>query len=166
MVVAVNLSAVQFHENDIVAIVARTLAASGLEPRWLELEITEGVIMQEPERVVRVLQELRDLGVKLSIDDFGTGYSSLSYLKRFPIDKIKIDKSFVSDLDRSTSNTAIVRMVIAIAGELEHKVIAEDVETAEQLEFLRQHNCVEYQGFLCSRAVPAMDVPRLLGRDS
>ncbi len=166
MVVAVNLSAVQFHENDVVAIVAKSLAAAGLDAQWLELEITEGVIMQEPERVVRVLQELRDLGVKLSIDDFGTGYSSLSYLKRFPIDKIKIDKSFVSDLDRSTGDAAIVRMVIAIAGELEHKVIAEGVETAEQLEFLRQHHCVEYQGFLCSRAVPAMDVPRLLGRDS
>ncbi|TND05144.1 MAG: diguanylate cyclase/phosphodiesterase with PAS/PAC sensor(s) [Rhodocyclaceae bacterium] len=163
MVVAVNLSAVQFHENDIVAIVARSLVAANLEPRWLELEITEGVIMQEPERVVRVLQELRDLGVRLSIDDFGTGYSSLSYLKRFPIDKIKIDKSFVRDLDRSTGDAAIVRMVIAIAGELEHKVIAEGVETAEQLEFLRQHNCLEYQGYLCSQAVPPGEVRRLLG---
>ncbi|MDP1732898.1 MAG: EAL domain-containing protein [Sulfuritalea sp.] len=166
MIVAVNLSAVQFHENDVVAIVAKSLATAGLEARWLELEITEGVIMQEPERVVRVLQELRDLGVKLSIDDFGTGYSSLSYLKRFPIDKIKIDKSFVRDLDRSTGDAAIVRMVIAIAGELEHKVIAEGVETAEQLEFLREHHCLEYQGYLCSRAVPAAEVPRLLGRDS
>ena len=166
MIVAVNLSAVQFHENDIVAIVARSLAASGMDPRWLELEITEGVIMQEPERVVRVLQELRDLGVKLSIDDFGTGYSSLSYLKRFPIDKIKIDKSFVRDLDRSIGDAAIVRMVIAIASELDHKVIAEGVETAEQLEFLREHNCLEYQGYLCSQAVPAADVKRLLGRGS
>ena len=164
MVVAVNLSAVQFHENDIVAIVARSLAAADLEPRWLELEITEGVIMQEPERVVRVLQELRDLGVRLSIDDFGTGYSSLSYLKRFPIDKIKIDKSFVRDLDRSTGDAAIVRMVIAIASELQHKVIAEGVETPEQLEFLRQHNCLEYQGYLCSQAVPPDEVRRLLGR--
>jgi len=166
MMMAVNLSAVQFNEHDVVAIVARTLAASGLDPRWLELEITEGVIMQEPERVVRILQELRDLGVKLSIDDFGTGYSSLSYLKRFPIDKIKIDKSFVRDLDRSTGDAAIVRMVIAIARELEHKVIAEGVETEEQLEFLRQHNCVEYQGYLCSQAVPSDEVRGLLGLDS
>jgi diguanylate cyclase (GGDEF)-like protein/PAS domain S-box-containing protein len=166
LVVAVNLSAVQFHEHDIVSIVARTLAASGLEPCWLELEITEGVVMQEPERVIRVLQELRDLGVRLSIDDFGTGYSSLSYLKRFPIDKIKIDKSFVRDLDRSAGDAAIVRMVIAIAGELEHKVIAEGVETEAQLEFLRQHNCLEYQGYLCSQAVPADKVSRLLGRGS
>jgi len=163
---AVNLSAVQFHEHDVVAIVARTLAASGLDPCWLELEITEGVIMQEPERVVRILQELRDLGVRLAIDDFGTGYSSLSYLKRFPIDKIKIDKSFVRDLDRSTGDAAIVRMVIAIARELEHRVIAEGVETEEQLEFLRLHNCVEYQGYLCSQAVPPADVRRLLGLDS
>ncbi|MDK9704284.1 MAG: EAL domain-containing protein [Sulfuritalea sp.] len=166
MMMAVNLSAVQFNEHDVVAIVARTLAASGLDPRWLELEITEGVIMQEPERVVRILQELRDLGVRLSIDDFGTGYSSLSYLKRFPIDKIKIDKSFVRDLDRSSGDAAIVRMVIAIARELEHKVIAEGVETAEQLEFLRQHNCIEYQGYLCSQAVPSGDVRGLLGLDS
>jgi len=166
MMMAVNLSAVQFHEHDVVAIVARTLAASGLDPRWLELEITEGVIMQEPERVVRILQELRDLGVRLAIDDFGTGYSSLSYLKRFPIDKIKIDKSFVRDLDRSTGDAAIVRMVIAIARELEHRVIAEGVETEEQLEFLRLHNCVEYQGYLCSQAVPPADVRRLLGLDS
>jgi EAL domain-containing protein (putative c-di-GMP-specific phosphodiesterase class I) len=166
MMMAVNLSAVQFHEHDVVAIVARTLAASGLDPRWLELEITEGVIMKEPERVVRILQELRDLGVRLAIDDFGTGYSSLSYLKRFPIDKIKIDKSFVRDLDRSTGDAAIVRMVIAIARELEHRVIAEGVETEEQLEFLRLHNCVEYQGYLCSQAVPPADVRRLLGLDS
>jgi diguanylate cyclase (GGDEF)-like protein/PAS domain S-box-containing protein len=166
MMMAVNLSALQFHEHDVVAIVARTLAASGLDPRWLELEITEGVIMKEPERVVRILQELRDLGVRLAIDDFGTGYSSLSYLKRFPIDKIKIDKSFVRDLDRSTGDAAIVRMVIAIARELEHRVIAEGVETEEQLEFLRLHNCVEYQGYLCSQAVPPADVRRLLGLDS
>jgi diguanylate cyclase (GGDEF)-like protein/PAS domain S-box-containing protein len=166
LVVAVNLSAVQFHEHDIVAIVTRSLAASSLEPRWLELEITEGVVMHEPERVIRVLQELRDLGVKLSIDDFGTGYSSLSYLKRFPIDKIKIDKSFVRDLDRSAGDAAIVRMVIAIASELEHTVIAEGVETEEQLEFLRQHHCVEYQGYLCSQAVPASEVRRLLDLDT
>ena len=162
MVVAVNLSALQFQENDLVAMVSAALMTSGLAPRWLELEITESVIMQEPERMVGILEELKCLGVRLSIDDFGTGYSSLSYLKRFPIDKIKIDRSFIRDVVSSQGDAAIVRMVIAMAGELERKVIAEGVETNEQLDFLRLHQCHEFQGFLCSRPVPALQVPELL----
>ncbi|GBG01476.1 hypothetical protein AZSI13_08030 [Azospira sp. I13] len=161
-VVAVNLSAVQFQERDLVAQVSAALMSSGLAPRWLELEITESVIMQEPERTAGILEELKCLGVRLSIDDFGTGYSSLAYLKRFPIDKIKIDRSFIRDVVQSPGDAAIVRMVIAMAGELERKVIAEGVETTEQLDFLRLHQCHEFQGFLCSRPVPAGRVPELL----
>jgi len=165
-VVAVNLSAVQFHGDDVVASVRQALLASGLEPRYLELEITESVIVQEPERVVRIMDELKALGVQLSIDDFGTGYSSLSYLKRFPIDKIKIDRSFVMDVERNANDAAIIRMVIGIAAELERKVIAEGVETIAQLEFLRRHGCDEYQGFYCSPAVPADEVPALVARQT
>ncbi len=163
-VVAVNLSAVQFHGADVVALVAQALQNTGLEARYLELEITESVIVEDPERVVRIMEELKALGVSLSIDDFGTGYSSLSYLKRFPIDKIKIDRSFVRDLERNANDAAIIRMVIGIASELEHKVIAEGVETVAQLEFLKKQNCDEYQGFYCSPGVPAAEIPDLVAR--
>ena len=111
---------------------------------------------------MRIMEELKCIGVGLSIDDFGTGYSSLSYLKRFPIDKIKIDRSFVHDLETNANDAAIIRMVIGIASELERKVIAEGVETVEQLEFLKRHHCDEYQGFYCSPAVPAEQVPALV----
>jgi diguanylate cyclase (GGDEF)-like protein/PAS domain S-box-containing protein len=161
-VVAVNLSAVQFHGADVVATVAHALAVSGLEPRFLELEITESVIVQDPERVIRIMEELKALGVGLSIDDFGTGYSSLSYLKRFPIDKIKIDRSFVTDLLRNPNDAAITRMIIGIAAELQHKVIAEGVEMSEQIEYLKQQGCDEYQGFYCSPALPASRIPDLV----
>lgn len=163
-VVAVNLSALQFHGADVVDIVDTALKATGLAPRYLELEITESVIVEDPERVVRLMQALKALGVGLSIDDFGTGYSSLSYLKRFPIDKIKIDRAFVRDVDHNANDAAIVRMVIGIAAELELKVVAEGVETVEQLKFLRRHGCDVYQGFLCSPAVAANEVPALLVR--
>ncbi len=166
LVVAVNLSAVQFHGADVVAAVAQALQETGLEARYLELEITESVIVEDPERVVRIMEELKALGVSLSIDDFGTGYSSLSYLKRFPIDKIKIDRSFVRDLERNSNDAAIVRMVIGIATELERKVIAEGVETIEQLEFLRRHGCDEYQGFYCSPGIPAEQIPALVSKQS
>ncbi|MDO9596167.1 MAG: EAL domain-containing protein [Azoarcus sp.] len=161
-VVAVNLSAIQFHGSDVVAMVRDTLEATGLAPQYLELEITESVIVEDPERVVQLMEALKAIGVGLSIDDFGTGYSSLSYLKRFPIDKIKIDRAFVRDLERNANDAAIVRMVIGIAAELEHKVIAEGVETVEQLEFLRAHGCDAYQGFHCSPAVPAEQIPALV----
>lgn len=157
VVVAVNLSAVQFHGADLLSGVARVLAETGLAPRWLELEITESVIMDDPGRVVRVLEKLKELGVGLSIDDFGTGYSSLSYLKRFPIDKIKIDRSFINDIVSDPSDAAIVRMVIGMARELEHTVIAEGVETVDQLAFLKAHGCHAYQGFYASRPLPPAD---------
>lgn len=163
-VVAVNLSAVQFHSTDVVANVSYALAVSGLAPQYLELEITESVIVQEPERVIRIMEELKALGVGLSIDDFGTGYSSLAYLKRFPLDKIKIDRSFVVDVLSNPNDAAITRMIIGIAAELEHKVIAEGVETIEQLEFLKGQGCDEYQGFYCSPAVPASRIPDLVSR--
>jgi diguanylate cyclase (GGDEF)-like protein/PAS domain S-box-containing protein len=161
-VMAVNLSAVQFHDGGIVDQVREALALSGLDPRWLELEITESVIMQEPERIAGLLGQLKALGVRISIDDFGTGYSSLAYLKRFPLDKIKIDRSFVTDLEHDPNDAAIVRLVIGIAKELELKVIAEGVETAGQLDFLRRHQCDEVQGYFLSRPVVADAIPDLV----
>ncbi|MDR2188606.1 MAG: EAL domain-containing protein [Azonexus sp.] len=161
-VVAVNLSAVQFLGADIVGLVKGALERTGLAARYLELEITESVLVEDPERVVRLLDALKVVGVNISIDDFGTGYSSLAYLKRFPIDKIKIDRTFVRDLETSANDAAIVRMVIGIAAELEHQVIAEGVEAEGQLEFLRQLRCDAYQGFYCSPAVPASQIPGLV----
>ncbi|MDR2838943.1 MAG: EAL domain-containing protein [Azonexus sp.] len=160
--VAVNLSAIQFHSTDIIELVKGALARTGLPAHCLELEITESVLVEDPERVVRLMDGLKAVGVSISIDDFGTGYSSLSYLKRFPIDKIKIDRTFVRDLETSANDAAIVRMVVGIAAELEHQVIAEGVEAEGQIEFLRQLRCDAYQGFYCSPAVPASQIPALV----
>lgn len=157
--VAVNLSAVQFRQRNLVDIVARVLAESGLPPERLELEITESLLMEDTERAIQVLHDLKALGVRLSLDDFGTGYSSLSYLKRFPLDKIKIDQSFVRDLTRDPGDAAIIQAIIAIASKLGMGVIAEGVETREQLDYLNRHDCPEVQGFLFSPAVAAAEVP-------
>ena len=155
VVVAVNLSAVQFRQHDLVPQVAEVLSESGLSPRWLELEVTESALMHNIDHVIKVLHSLKDLGVLLSIDDFGTGYSSLNYLKRFPTDKIKIDQSFVRDVHESSDDAAIVQTVIAIAGKMGMKAIAEGVETAQHLESMRIFGCDEVQGFLFSPGVPA-----------
>jgi PAS domain S-box-containing protein/diguanylate cyclase (GGDEF)-like protein len=152
---AVNLSAVQFQDPALLDVITNVLDMTGMDARWLELEITESCLMKNPERVVCVLDNLKALGVSLSIDDFGTGYSSLSYLKRFPVDKIKIDRSFIQDVCIDTDDAAIVRMVIAMAEALELRVIAEGVEQAEQLKYLADNHCGQYQGFHYSKPVPA-----------
>ena len=162
--VAVNISAIQLQDSGFVAAVREILESTRLDPQWLELEITESAIMENPEQVVGILEELKALGLRLSIDDFGTGYSSLAYLRRFPVDKIKIDRSFIHDIPADVGNAAIARMVISIARELEHEVIAEGVETAEQLAFLRDNGCDAYQGYYCSPPVPAAAIPELLRR--
>jgi diguanylate cyclase (GGDEF)-like protein len=153
--IAVNLSARQFQERDLVAQVERVLRATGLEARFLELEITESVAMHSAENTLRTLTELKALGVRISIDDFGTGYSSLAYLKRFPIDTLKIDQSFVSDVGISAEDSAIASAVIAMAHGLGLRVVAEGVEREEQLDFLRRQRCDHYQGFLFSRPLAA-----------
>ncbi|MDR3323322.1 MAG: EAL domain-containing protein, partial [Zoogloeaceae bacterium] len=162
IVMAVNLSAVQFLDEALVGHITHALQASGLEPGWLELEITESVLMREPELVVDTLNRMKALGVRLSIDDFGTGYSSLAYLKRFPVDKIKIDQSFIRDLCTSIDDAAIVRMVLGMARELRLMAIAEGVERTDQLDFLALCKCHEYQGYLCSKPVPAPEFKALL----
>ncbi len=153
--VAVNLSARQFAQDGLHATIVRVLAETGLPPGLLELEITESVTMENPEHAAALLRELKALGIILAIDDFGTGYSSLSYLKRFPIDNVKIDRSFVKDIPHDEDDVAITQAVIAMAHSLRLKVIAEGVETAEQLEFLRRHGCEEAQGYLFGAPLPA-----------
>ena len=149
--VAVNLSARQFVQANLVSEVARVLDASGLAPASLELEITESMVMDNPERAIQTLRQLKSMGISLAIDDFGTGYSSLGYLKRFPIDNIKIDRSFIKDIPRNNDDAIITRTIIDMTHNLRLKVIAEGVETVAQLDFLRAHGCDEIQGYYFSR---------------
>ncbi|HBZ05422.1 MAG TPA: hypothetical protein DEP03_03265, partial [Massilia sp.] len=151
----VNLSARQFHQQNLVQLVGQILAETGCDAAQLELEITESVVMADPAGATATLQELSDMGVSLSIDDFGTGHSSLSYLKRFPIHALKIDRSFVRDLTTDADDAAIVCAVIALAHTMQLKVIAEGVETEEQLAFLRAHRCDQFQGYFFSPPVSA-----------
>ncbi len=162
IVMSVNLSAVQFRSSNLGETIMRILHQSGLEASGLELEITEGVIMQSADTTVALLNMLKEQGLKLTIDDFGTGYSSLSYLKRFPIDRLKIDQSFVRDITTDSDDAAIVSTIISMARNLKMNVIAEGVETAEQLDFLRQHGCDEMQGYYFSRPVDADKIAALL----
>ena len=160
--VAVNISARQFRDQELFPMIEKALAESGLEPRALELEITESIAMENAELTIETLTRLRALGVTIAIDDFGTGHSSLSYLKRFPIDALKIDRGFVADLPDGFEDAAIVRSVIQLAHGLNLRVVAEGVETEEQLEFLRGHGCREVQGFLFGYPVPAAELERQL----
>lgn len=160
--VSVNLSARQFSQEGLVESVATMLDSMGLAPKHLELELTESIVMNSAELFVTKLQELQDLGVQLSIDDFGTGYSSLSYLKRFPLHHLKIDQSFVRDIATDADDAAITSTVISLGHSLNLKVIAEGVETEEQLAFLREHNCDEMQGYYFSRPLPANEFATLL----
>lgn len=161
--VAVNCSPHQFRRNDLVSTVAETLAEAGLPATCLELEITENVIIQHTEQTVGRLAALNGMGVRLSVDDFGTGYSSLSYLKRFPIDSLKIDQSFVRDVTSDPDDAAIVTAIVAMAHSLGLVVSAEGVESREQLAFLKRLDCDRAQGFLFSRPLPAEELLRLLG---
>ncbi|GIP40098.1 hypothetical protein J31TS4_33780 [Paenibacillus sp. J31TS4] len=161
IVVSVNLSMKQFEQKDLAETVGAILKETGLAPGYLELEITESMAM-DVERARDTLRELKELGVKISIDDFGTGYSSLSYLKQFPIDKLKIDRSFVRDMELDTNDTALVSTIVAMAHNLKLKVIAEGVETAQQIEFLRSQKCDQLQGYYYSPPIEADRFVKLL----
>jgi diguanylate cyclase (GGDEF)-like protein/PAS domain S-box-containing protein len=160
--VAVNLSPIQVTSQNLVPIVVNALAAAGLPARRLEVEITESVLMHNTEQNTATLHRLRELGVHISMDDFGTGYSSLSYLRKFPFDKIKIDRSFISGLPGDNESIAIVRAVAGLAANLNMTATAEGVETAEQLETIRALGCVEMQGYLFSRPVPLAQIVSML----
>ncbi|HET7776457.1 MAG TPA: EAL domain-containing protein, partial [Azospira sp.] len=157
--VAVNLSVRQFRQQDLLQQVAGALALSGLEAALLELEITESAVMESPEMAIDLLKNFRDMGVSLAVDDFGTGYSSLSYLKLFPINRLKIDRSFVSDIGVDPNDTAISTATIALAHTLGLEVVAEGIEHETQLNYLRAQGCNEGQGFFFSRPMPAAAVP-------
>ncbi len=162
MRIAVNLSARQFMNGDLVNKVANAINASGIAPEYLELELTESMLMADAENTIDTLHALKQMGVRLSIDDFGTGYSSLSYLKRFPLDILKIDRSFVTDLGSATDRGEIPQAIIAMAHALNLKVIAEGVENQQQLDFLRDSRCEFAQGYFFSKALPAEECSKLL----
>jgi diguanylate cyclase (GGDEF)-like protein/PAS domain S-box-containing protein len=163
--VAVNLSLRQFHQRDLIPMITRCLNHAGLPASSLELEITESTVMSGPEEVDRLMAEIRALGVDLSIDDFGTGYSSLAYLKRFPVQTLKIDRSFINDLGKDEQSVAIVRSIVTLGHGLKLRVVAEGVETPAQLATLAELSCDEFQGFLFSRPVERDDVLEMLSRD-
>ena len=167
MKIAVNLSPAQFKQTQsIVAMVAEIIDQTGVEPEMLQLEITEGIAMQNVDATIDVLQELRAMGVVISIDDFGTGYSSLNYLKRFPVDKLKIDRSFVVDIGLHPDNAAVVEAIVNLGHSLGTRVNVEGVETREQLDFLLSHNVDEAQGYYFSKAVPGDDFAALVREKS
>lgn len=155
--VAVNISSIQLQQDDFLDIVKNALQESQLDPQWLELELTEGVLIQNTDRNLHILNELRELGVNISVDDFGTGYSSLSYLNRFPIHNLKIDRSFIQNIGISPSDQAIIRTIIKLAKELKMEIVAEGVELEEQLEFIKAEGCDYIQGYYVSKPLPAED---------
>jgi EAL domain-containing protein (putative c-di-GMP-specific phosphodiesterase class I) len=162
MAVAVNLSGRQFHHQNLVEKIEAALREARLEPQWLDVEITETYAMQDADFTLAILKELKRMGVHISIDDFGTGYSSLSHLKHFPIDTLKIDRSFVKDLATDPKEESIVSAIIVLAHSLGMDVVAEGVETAEELSILRKHHCDKMQGYFFSRPVPPQDFEALL----
>jgi diguanylate cyclase (GGDEF)-like protein len=160
--VAVNLSASQFHEPELVVELAAILKSTGVSPALIELEITESMVMRDPDRAVEVMEALHRMGVRIAIDDFGTGHSSLGYLKRFPIDRLKVDRSFVRDLPHNNDDVAIARAVIAMAHSLRMTVVAEGVEHREQFELLRDEGCDEFQGYYCAKPMDEAALMRFL----
>ncbi len=164
--VSVNVSGRQFRSEFFFETIAGALAASGLEPKYLVLELTESTIMENPRASADMLSGLQSLGVQISVDDFGTGYSSLASLKSFALDELTIDQSFVKGIPQHANDAAIVTAIIGMAHSLGLKVVAEGVETEEQLAFLRERGCDEYQGYLCSRPVPPEEWAALFRRDT
>ncbi|HSN22118.1 MAG TPA: EAL domain-containing protein [Usitatibacter sp.] len=163
--VAVNLSASQFHQPELVKELAAILWSTGAPAQLLELEITETMVMKDPDRAVAVMEQLRAMGVRLSIDDFGTGHSSLGYLKRFPIDRLKVDRSFVRELPHNGGDAAITRAVIALAHSLKMTVVAEGVEDQQQFDMLREQGCDEFQGYFCRPPLPEAELLRFLSEE-
>jgi diguanylate cyclase (GGDEF)-like protein len=160
--IGVNLSAIQFQHTSLVEDIERILASSRLNPGYLELEITEGVMMHGEKSTLNTLSELKDMGIKIAVDDFGTGYSSLGYLRRYPLDRLKIDKVFIDNLTSNSNDRAIVEAIISVSRALSLDVIAEGVETKEQLATLRSMNCDEIQGYFFSKPLPADKFEKML----
>jgi EAL domain-containing protein (putative c-di-GMP-specific phosphodiesterase class I) len=160
--ISINVSAIEFRDQGFVDGIRKVLLETGLESQYLELELTEGVLMQHAESTASVLRELKEVGVKLAVDDFGTGYSSLSYLRQFPIDVLKIDQSFVHRITADSGDSTIVSAIINMGKSLKHMVVAEGVETPAQRAYLQTQQCLHGQGYLFSRPVPAVTFAHLL----
>jgi EAL domain-containing protein (putative c-di-GMP-specific phosphodiesterase class I) len=160
--VSVNLSASQFRDAGLVDSIRSALEDAGLQARYLEVELTESAVMSDPEQSIAILEHLSAMGVLVSVDDFGTGYSSMSYLRRFPIDKLKIDRVFIDEIVSRPEDASIVRAIVSLAHSLRLKVVAEGVETPAQLEFLKTAGCDEYQGYHFSRPLPAAEFERVI----
>jgi diguanylate cyclase (GGDEF)-like protein len=160
--VSVNLSASQFRDSGLVDSIRSALDDAGLQARYLEVELTESAVMSDPEKSIAILEQLSAMGVLVSVDDFGTGYSSMSYLRRFPIDKLKIDRVFIDEIVSRQEDASIVRAIVSLAHSLRLKVVAEGVESPAQLDFLKNAGCDEYQGYHFSRPLPAADFERLI----
>jgi len=160
--VAVNLSARQFRHANLVKDICDALAASGISPEWLELEVTESMVMHNTDHAIRVLTELRAMGIQLSIDDFGTGYSSLAYLRRLPVTCVKVDRFFIKDIPQEADDMAMTLGIIGLGHSLRLKVIAEGVETDEQLQFLKMNGCDQIQGFYFCKPMCGEDITPLL----
>ena len=166
LVVSVNLSGKHFAHKDLVEQISKIMTETGMDPAHLKLELTESAVMENAESVISMMKQIRDLGIQLSIDDFGTGYSSLSYLHRFPINTLKVDRSFVNSMEDGSENGEIVRTVIALAKTLRLNVVAEGIETIHQLHQLRILGCEYGQGYLFSRPVPVEEAERLIDEPS
>ena len=160
--ISVNLSARQFEQKNLSDEVQRVMSEMKMDPSFIEFEITESLLMNDPEGAARTLRSLKESGVRLSMDDFGTGYSSLGYLKRFPIDTLKIDRSFVHDISTDADGATLTRAIIHLAQNLRLKVVAEGVETEDQLAFLRANGCDEMQGYLFAEPADAEECARML----
>jgi EAL domain-containing protein (putative c-di-GMP-specific phosphodiesterase class I) len=164
--VAINLSAQQFADSRMLSDLDGVLRETGCDPQSLEFEITESVVMTNPEKALLLLEQIKEQGITLAIDDFGTGHSSLAYLKRFPVDSVKIDYTFIRDIAADPNDLAITKAIIALGHSMGLKVVAEGVESTTQLEILRRFHCDEFQGFLFSRAIPSADFERVLMLDA
>jgi len=162
ILMSVNLSARQFKQSNLIERIKNILKETGLDAQYLELELTESLVMTEVESSLKLLHEIKALGIQISVDDFGTGYSSLSYLKDLPLNTLKIDKSFTDDIVNHTDKAPIVQAVISLAKSLNLKIVAEGVESYEQVLYLQQHACDQMQGYYFSRPKPAIDIEKLL----
>jgi EAL domain-containing protein (putative c-di-GMP-specific phosphodiesterase class I) len=162
---ALNLTVKQLRQDDFISVLKEMLIETGCLSEWIELEITEGEIMENPEQAIKVLQEISEMGIKLAIDDFGTGYSSLAYLKRLPVDKLKIDRSFISNLPDDEDDIVIVQTIIALSNSLRLSVIAEGVETIEQKEFLIGNGCPHIQGYFYGKPMKAESMLEMLKKE-
>ena len=160
--ISVNLSPSQFRGSGLTDTIRRALDDAGLQPQYLEVELTESAVMSDPEESIAILEQLSAMGVLVSVDDFGTGYSSMSYLRRFPIDKLKIDRVFINEIASRPEDASIVRAIVSLAHSLRLKVVAEGVETPAQLDFLKAVGCDEYQGYHFSRPLPAGEFERVV----